>query len=355
MSGSSEGKNQFLSVSAAPAVAQHSPYIAVPDELDVTAFRPGTCVEAYHVAQFAAEQYYRAVETSGQTIQAAASDPASSAIGTAAAWRRVMGRTMNGGKLQDGGAANAVGGLLGAFQAGKTAWQFVELQTLLPFAITGSAMGFAMALVFGPIFLLASLLTGVRAIGSWVAILLFLVFFVVFAQAIAVAGSFVMAGAAANQAAMASGWVGNGAAEDSLRAGISAVFGVLLVAAGWLAGKLTGISMDTVAGAARSAITTPGDAAATALKAATTLTAVGRLEKLASAPRAVRPTNVPHQPPVSGGGSPARSTSSNSLSNAALRERGFVFVPKRAIRTGSPAGASNSRAQDGFERLKPKT
>jgi hypothetical protein len=367
-------KRDFLSVSEAPEVARHAAY-TFSDGREPRAFQPKTCVEAYHVAQFAAEQYYRALESTGKTTNAAANDTASTAIGAAVAWQRVMGRTMNGGELSDGGAAGAASGFLSAFQAGKTTWKFLELQTLLPFAITGSAIGFAMVLIFGPIFLLASLLMGVRAIGSWLAATMFLVFFAVFAQAIAVAGSFVMAGSAANQAAMASGWIGNGAGDDMLRAGISAVFGVLLAAAGWMATKLTSITMSSVADAARSSVTTAGDAAAMSLKAVAATTAVGRLGQLGRATGSaaqVRPMNMPHPPPVSGtsrssgglsssvGPSSPVGSSSPVVSNDVLRASGYSLVPKRGTQTGSSGDAlkqandKKMKAQAGFERLRRK-
>lgn len=275
VSGSPESKPSYLKVSDAPGqlAGKMTENVAAwqPEEGGKEAalgYAPKNCVEAYQVAQFAAEQAYNGLVETG-SVKASGGQSTDSDTGVLAAqkaWMRVQQATFAGGeKAAPGGLNSIVSGTMSTWQMGKNAFAWLELQTLLPLFVGAMAGIFWLVFIAGPIAFLLSPLRGVQSLTSWISMLLFPVLCILFAHLIAVSSSVVMSSAALAQAASAAGWQGGGADIDMVYGMIQMVFGVLLGASAWLSTKLTGVSVTAMLGAARAqAVTAPEAIKATA-------------------------------------------------------------------------------------------
>jgi hypothetical protein len=275
VSGNPESKPSYLKVSDAPgelaATMAQNVTAWQPEEGGKDAalgYVPKSCVEAYQVAQYAAEQAYNGLVETG-SMKASGGQSTDSDTGVLAAqkaWMRVQQATFTGGeKAASSGLNSIVSGTISTWQLGKNALSWFELQTLLPLFVGAMAGIFWLVFIAGPIAFLLSPLRGVQSLTGWISMLVFPVLCILFAHLIAVSSSVVMSSAALAQAASAAGWQGGGADIDMVYGMIQMVFGVLLVASTWIATKLTGVSVTAILGAARSqAITGPQAIKATA-------------------------------------------------------------------------------------------
>lgn len=360
--GKSESEPSYLRVADGP-VGANTP---LQDKEASISFSPRTCVEAYQVAQLAAEQAYRALESLGGAAGGAVvASTESGAISAGAAWQRLLSRSFSGtGEASEGGAGMAAGAMA-SFQMFKNWTSWLELQTLLPGYVVGLAGLFWLVLMIGPIALLIAPLRGVQTLISWFSLLIFPLLCLMFAHAITVAASLATAGIAVNQAATASGWMGAGADYDALRGALGAVGAVLLAASTWLASQLTGVNITGLAGSARGAISTTTDAAALVAKVAGTVALAGRLGGIGGSAAGrqvgggggssggngggVAPAPVPRSPAAPA--APARAS-------AVATHAGISLVPARqgsaAADAIKSAEAKKLKAQGGFERLRRK-
>ncbi|MDH4555596.1 hypothetical protein E8F11_10470 [Pseudomonas sp. BN417] len=283
-SGQNQQRVDYLRVSEAPVEARHGPNVLVREHEDPymdRQFVPTNCMEAFHIAQYGGEQAYRALEKLGKEKAPATLDATSGTVGTVVAWSRLMGR-LGDGEQGSSATGAAIGAATGAFQVLKNYKQWLDLQVLMPMALTLAGAGFAITLVLAPVFVLVAIVAGMRVITVLVSTLAFCTFFTIFCQALAVGASLLYASVVFGQSAAASGWTGDGAEWEMLRVGLSAVCGMLLVGAVWFSSRLTGTTIGGLTAAARNSIGTPTEAAKMA--AATVAMAAG-ISRIARAVR----------------------------------------------------------------------
>lgn len=311
------------------------------------------CVEAYHVAQFAAEQAYRAlVESGGRTSVGQRTDIDAGALAAGRSWKKVQEAVYAGGAdKQAGTVSTVVAGTISTWQAGKNYLKWIELQTLLPAYVAAMAGVFWLVLIIGPIAIAMSPLRGWQTIPQWLAMLAFPVFAIIFCHLIAVSASVAMSSVALAQAALSAGWQGGGTDLDLIYGSIQMLFGLLLAAGTWLATTITGVSLGGLGGAARQQVVTGADVAKAA---AATATIAARGAALASKAAAS---------PKSGGGGGggggsvgakmqfSQSISSNGVQPSGRSEArysaqfGAQLIPSRKPNIDLSQPASNS---DGF-------
>ena len=237
-------------------------------------FNIKSCVQAYHVAQFAAEQAYRAlIQSGGQASAGQRSDIDAGVLAAARSWKKVQEAVFAGGQDEKTGAfGTVVAGTISAWQAGKNYLKWIELQTLLPAYIAAMAGVFWLVLIVGPIAIAMSPLRGWQSIPQWLTTLLFPILAIIFCHLIAVSASVAMSSVALAQAALSAGWQGGGADLDLMYGSIQMLFGLLLAAGTWLASTISGVSLGGLGGAARQQVVTGAEvakaAAATAMLAA---------------------------------------------------------------------------------------
>ena len=251
-------------------------------------FKIKSCVEAYHVAQFAAEQAYRAlVESGGQASVGQRTDIDAGVLAAGRSWKKVQEAVFAGGEDKKTGAlGTVVAGTISSWQAGKNYLKWVELQTLLPAYVAGMAGVFWLVLIIGPIAIAMAPLRGWQTIPQWLAMLAFPVLAIIFCHLIAVSASVAMSSVALAQAALSAGWQGGGTDLDLVYGSIQMLFGLLLAAGTWLATTITGVSLGGLGGAARQQVVTGADVAK-AVAATATIAARGAAlaSKAAASPK----------------------------------------------------------------------
>ena len=223
---------------------------------DAIGLIPGDCAEAYRLAQWGAEQAYKALEATGkQATGGQRSSAESGAVGAAMAWQRTLKRTINGGEVDsDSPWVEGASGTLAAFQMFKNAWSWLDLNTLLPAYIAGMAGLTWLILIIAPIALLVAPLRGVQVILSWFSLMIFPLLCLIFAHLLSVGAALMMAGVSAQQAAAAAGWQGGAADLDLVRGALGMVAAILLAATTWLAGSISGVSLGGLAGSGAGAV-----------------------------------------------------------------------------------------------------
>lgn len=223
-------------------------------------FSPGSCVDAYRLAQLGAEQAYRALIATGGTVSSGQrANVNASRLGAAQALQRVINRSMNGGVLDGGSFGQAVGGVVAVTQAVKNEIAWYEMYTLIPSFIGGIGALLWFLLMAAPVFLLIAPVVGVESITGWASGVLFSAFAIVFAQTLTVGLSIALTGAAVYQAGMAAGWNGGGGASDLILGMLPLGGPFIVVASTFFAGLLTKFSITQLSGAARSAVATTTD------------------------------------------------------------------------------------------------
>lgn len=247
-------------------------------------FQPTSCLEAYKIAQLGAEQAYLALEEVGGTIAGGQRVSAEvGAVSTAVAWQRFMTRSLEKttGLSPDGAEVGA--GILASVQMFKDWSGWLDLQTLLPGYVLLSAWLFWIVLLAAPLALLLAPLRGVGVLISWLSLLFFPVIAMLFAHALIVAVSLVMAAVAIGQAAAASGWSGSGADFDAVRGFMGAIAAILLTITTWIASSLTGVSVGGLAGSLTGAMATASGVGGFVTRAVGTVMAISRLGALGAA------------------------------------------------------------------------
>lgn len=282
-SGQSDAKPSYLKVGDAPGDIRDSLIDHVhawkPDEGGKEAalgYSPSSCVEAYKVAQFAAEQAYKAFVELGDKHASGgqSTDTQAGVISAGKSWMKIQQATLAGGPEQKAGTWNTLlSGSIASWQMGKSWMDWLELQTLLPAYVGGMAGFFWLVFMTGPIAIALSPLRGVSSLTQWAGMMFFPVLCITFAHLLAVCASVMMSAAALVKAALSAGWQGGGSDIDLIYGSLQLVFGLLLAASTWLAASMTGVSLGGLARAARNqAVTGPQVAQAVAnltMKAAT--------------------------------------------------------------------------------------
>ncbi|SFP28994.1 hypothetical protein SAMN05216601_10866 [Ectopseudomonas composti] len=282
-SGQPDAKPSYLKVGDAPGDIRDSLIDHVhawkPDEGGKEAalgYSPSSCVEAYKVAQFAAEQAYKAFVELGDRHASGgqSTDTQAGVISAGKSWMKIQQATLAGGPEQKAGTWNTLlSGSIASWQMGKSWMNWLELQTLLPAYVGGMAGFFWLVFMTGPIAIALSPLRGVSSLTQWAGMMFFPVLCITFAHLLAVCASVLMSAAALVKAALSAGWQGGGSDIDLIYGSLQLVFGLLLAASTWLAASMTGVSLGGLARAARNqAVTGPQVAQAVAnltMKAAT--------------------------------------------------------------------------------------
>lgn len=247
-------------------------------------FQPTSCLEAYQIAQLGAEQAYLALKESGGTIAGGQQVSAEvGAVSTAIAWQRFMTRSLEKTTGLSSDSAEVGAGILSGVQMFKDWSGWLDLQTLLPGYVLLSAWLFWIALLAAPLALLLAPLRGVGILISWLSLLFFPVIAMLFAHALIVAVSLVMASVAIGQAAAASGWTGSGADFEAVRGFMGAIAAILLALTTWIASSLTGVSVGGLAGSLTGALATASGVGGFVTRAVGTVMAISRLGALGTA------------------------------------------------------------------------
>lgn len=247
-------------------------------------FEPTSCLEAYKIAQIGAEQAYLALKEAGGTIAGGQRVSAEvGAVSTAVAWQRFMTRSLEKTTGLSPEGAEVGAGILASVQMFKDWSGWLDLQTLLPGYVLLSAWLFWIVLLAAPLALLMAPLRGVEVLISWLSLLFFPVIAMLFAHALIVAVSLVMAAVAIGQAAAASGWSGSGADFDAVRGFMGAIAAILLAITTWIASSLTGVSVGGLAGSLTGAMATASGVGGFVMRAVGTVMAISRLGALGTA------------------------------------------------------------------------
>lgn len=289
-SGQPDAKPSYLKIGDAPGDIRDSLIDHVhawkPDEGGKEAalgYSPASCVEAYKVAQFAAEQAYKAFVELGDRHASGgqSTDTQAGVISAGKSWMKIQQATLAGGPEQKAGTLNTLlSGSIASWQMGKSWMDWLELQTLLPAYVGGMSGFFWLVFMTGPIAIALSPLRGISSLTQWAGMMFFPVLCITFAHLLAVCASVLMSAAALVKAALSAGWQGGGSDIDLIYGSLQLVFGLLLAASTWLAASMTGVSLGGLARAARNqAVTGPQVAQAVAnltMKAATKGTIQGK-------------------------------------------------------------------------------
>ncbi|MHC8390182.1 hypothetical protein ACYZTM_19595 [Pseudomonas sp. MDT2-39-1] len=278
--GQPDSTPSYLPITLIPG--QKSQVIGVDD--NAMMFQPTSCLEAYKIAQLGAEQAYLALKEAGGTIAGGQRVSAEvGAVSTAVAWQRFITRSLEKttGLSPDGAEVGA--GILASVQMFKDWSGWLDLQTLLPGYVLLSAWLFWIVLLAAPLALLLAPLRGVGVLVSWLSLLFFPVIAMLFAHALIVAVSLVMAAVAIGQAAAASGWSGSGADFDAVRGFMGAIAAILLAITTWIASSLTGVSVGGLAGSLTGAMATASGVGGFVTRAVGTVMAISRLGALGAA------------------------------------------------------------------------
>lgn len=359
IAGKADAKPTYMSLANAPSDIRESLEKNVgtwnPDEGGRTAslnYNPKTCVEAYKVAQFAAEQAYKGLVETGD-MKASGGQSSSTEAGmlsAARSWMRIQQATLAGGEDKQPGALNsAVSSTIASWQGLKSFLQWFDLQTLLPLYVAGMAGLFWLVLMSTPIVILLLPLRGPQGLSQWASLMIFPMLCVFFVHLIAVAASLSLKAVALVQAALAAGWQGGGADLDLVYGSMQMLFGVLLPVGTWMATKLTGVVVSPLGAAARSSVATGQEALKSTAQTAKFIASKGM-----SAAGSGGQGKSPHGSPGGGGGSGSgqRTTNqkmalSNSMRDSSSTQssgRSYSRSPSSAGRTAinlTPRRASN--------------
>ncbi|MGG2399958.1 hypothetical protein ACJRW5_23730 [Pseudomonas sp. SH1-B] len=299
-SGQSGAKLSYLSLSEAPEdireklIARTAAWNPEEGKEATLGYSPRTCVEAYKVAQFAAEQAYRAFTEIGNKSASTGQDTSTEASSIAAgrSWMKIQQAVFAGGPEKQPGHWNTLfAGTVASWQMLKSYLDWLELKTLLPAYIAVQAGFFWLVFLTGPIALAISPIMGVESLAQWIGRLFFPVLCVTFAHLLAVCASVLMSSVALAQAALSAGWQGGGADFDLLYGSLQMLFGVLLAASTWLAASMTRVSIGALAKAARGSVVSGPQALSASLNLlARSLSTIG-LGVDANKAKRVRPGN----------------------------------------------------------------
>ncbi|MBC9252569.1 hypothetical protein A9179_20080 [Pseudomonas alcaligenes] len=273
-SGQSDAKLGYLSLSEAPEdirenLVAHA-VVWTPEGGKEAGFgyNPMSCVEAYKVAQFAAEQAYRAFTEIGdnRASNGQSTDTEAGSIAAGRSWMKIQQAVFAGGPEQQPGHWNTLfAGTVASWQMLKSYLGWLELQTLLPAYVAAQAGFFWLVFLTSPIALAMSPIMGVESLAQWFGRLFFPVLCIIFAHLLAVSASVAMSSVALAQAALSAGWQGGGADLDLLYGALQMVFGVLLAASTWLAASMTRVSVSALARTARSSVVSGPEAVSASL------------------------------------------------------------------------------------------
>lgn len=273
-SGQSDAKLGYLSLSEAPEdirenlVAHAVVWTPEGGKGAGIGYNPMSCVEAYKVAQFAAEQAYRAFTEIGdnRASNGQSTDTEVGSIAAGRSWMKIQQAVFAGGPEQQPGHWNTLfAGTVASWQMLKSYLGWLELQTLLPAYVAAQAGFFWLVFLTSPIALAMSPIMGVESLAQWFGRLFFPVLCIIFAHLLAVSASVAMSSVALAQAALSAGWQGGGADLDLLYGALQMVFGVLLAASTWLAASMTRVSVSALARTARSSAVSGPEAVSSSL------------------------------------------------------------------------------------------
>lgn len=251
-----ESENSYLSLADAPFDLEPVAWPAGGAQGSSQGFYPGTCVDAYRTAQFAAEQAYQGLLASGgRPSSGQRADTEGGRVAAALAWQRALNRSMTGSAEGEGGWTAVAGGIA-VVQGVKNEVAWLEMYSYLPAYVTGLAVLLWLLLLIAPIFMLSTAVLGFRGFQTWLGGVLFTALAIVFTQFLVIGTSFAMSGAAVYQSALASGWAGNGTDIDMIM-GVLQWAGMFIICASTVAaGWVTGFSVGPLGAAAAAAVAT---------------------------------------------------------------------------------------------------
>lgn len=350
-----ESENSYLSLSDAPFELEPVAWPAGGTQGASQGFSPGSCVDAYKAAQFAAEQAYKALlATGGKPSSGQRADTEGGRVAAALAWQRTLNRSMTG-SAEGKGAWSAVTGGIAVVQGVKNEKAWLEMYAYLPAYVTGLAVLLWLLLLIAPIFMLSTAVLGFRGFQTWLGGIFFTALAIVFTQFLVIGTSFAMSGAAVYQSALASGWSGNGTDIDSIM-GVLQWAGMFIICASFVAaGWVTGFSIGPLAAAATGAVATVSTLASGIASVAGGLGGASKVVKRAGSGRA------PKERP--GGGDGGGNPGSGGGAGAAAVSRTVRALHQRTVmtshhtsppRTGGDASTGRQNWEQRKRRLREK-
>lgn len=341
-SGDAESTPSYLPITMIPK--QTSSAVSLNgQEVTGTAFRPSSCAEAYQIAQLGAEQAYRAMKkTAGSSMpggQAVSAE--TSSLAAVGAWQRFLGQSLQKTAGLKSGDAEVAGGLLAAFQGVKNFFGWLDLQTLLPLYVMGSAWMFWFAVVATPGFLILAPFGGMRVLQTWFRVLILPVISMILVHALVITMSLCLAALSLLQAGAASSWQGGGADYDALRGSLSAMSALMLGLITMWSSQISGLCVGAMSGALTNATATASGAAGALARIPSMMIAGGRLANIgqtggSAAEKAARRTAADSARGASSGSGASRG---GLLSPVRVVMRNFN-PPPTSMRSNRPGGAA---------------
>lgn len=222
----------------------------------VTAMQPRDCVQAYWLAQYAAEQAYGAYLAAGRIGADESGEHVytSSTVGAIAAHYRMMKNSMAGGGGADPIEEVAAGGLT-ALQAAKNLLAMADFFALAPALVTGSVMLLVVLTTLTPLALALSAFRGPEMLGTWAGLLAMPVMVVIVLHVLTLLHTVLDVIYASSQAMLAAHWLPSTMHElDAGRSALAFAPGVMLGLVVLIAGRLLGVSLNEFRGQAKSAV-----------------------------------------------------------------------------------------------------
>lgn len=334
-SGDPESTPSYLPITMMPK--QTSSAVSVNgQEVTGTAFRPSSCAEAYQIAQLGAEQAYRAMKkTAGNVAGGQAVSAETSSLAAVGAWQRFLGQSLQKTAGLKSGDAEAAGGLLAAFQGIKNFFGWLDLQTLLPLYVLGSAWMYWFAVVATPGFLILAPFGGMKVLQTWFRVLIFPVISMILVHALVITMSLCLAALSLLQAGAASSWQGGGADYDALRGSLSAMSALMLGLITMWSSQISGLCVGAMSGALTNASATASGAAGALARIPNMVLAGGRLAKIGQAAGAAGRAAAATRGASSGSGA----SRGGLLSPVRVVMRNFN-PPPTSMRSNRPGGAA---------------
>lgn len=322
---------------------------AVSDE-PATIFTPGSCEEAYKIAQLGAEQAYKAMKATGAKMpggQAVSSEAGT--IASTVAWQKFLSQSLQQTGMQQGNA-EVSGWMLSIVQLFKDVFSWLDLQTLFPAFVVINAWLFVLLILLGPMFVLLAPLRGVQVFIQWCQLLLFCVMTMIVLHILTIALSQAVAASAFTQSATAAGWQG-GAPDDALRGSTGIVGAMLLAIVSWLVARMTGVDVSALAGSMTGAVSTASGAAKMVSRAIGGMYRAGRMM---SGKATTSPAGRPGSP--SNAGNPGARVSSGGGGSAPSPIRVVMtqFTPQ-SQRKRTTGGANKTPGTSSLNPPKPQS
>lgn len=353
-SGDPESTPSYLPITMMPK--QTSAAVSVNgQEVTGTAFRPSSCAEAYQIAQLGAEQAYRAMKkTAGSVAGGQAVSAETSSLAAVGAWQRFLGQSLQKTAGLQSGDAEVAGGLLAVFQGVKNFFGWLDLQTLLPLYVLGSAWMYWFAVVATPGFLILAPFGGMKVLQTWFRVLIFPVVSMILVHALVITMSLCLAALSLLQAGSASSWQGGGADYDALRGSLSAMSALMLGLITLWSSQISGLCVGAMTGVLTNATATASGAAGALARIPNMMIAGGRLAKLGQAGGSAAGAAGRAAAATRGASSGSGASRGGLLSPVRVVMRNFN-PPPTSMRSNRPGGAATRPSGPSLNPPKPQS